>query len=280
MSKPRSVAPGVLNLGGQDIECHVLDDQRRVLGTTQVQYILGASKNRHLERSIDRISAKDNDIQARPSLEPIEFVRPDGRSIVFGYDATAVLDLCLAYQRAFVAGTLHAKQTQMAIRACEIVGACAKVGIVALVDEATCYQQIRQSRELQNLFQLALLDEHAAWERMFTAELDEAMCRLYGKPFRRNPRWMAGVNARIYDLALGKETAAELRKRNPDPRHGFNHHQLLVEAARRGFRRALDEILLLARTSGHRQQFWDRMAAHFRGEPLQLDMSLSTPVTH
>jgi hypothetical protein len=274
-TKPRSVAPGIINLGGNDIECHVLSDGRRVLETTQVQGLLGAAKDRHLSRQIERIGAELQANSVRPSLEPIEFIRPTGGT-ANGYEARAILAVCRAYQNGFIHNTLHPKQIPNAIKASEIVGACSEVGIVALIDEATGYETIRKSGELADIYRRFFLEKASMWELVFTAEISDAMCKLYRKPVERNPRWQAGVNGRIYDLVFGKTLMAELRRRNPkiDGRtdREWNHHQLLQEAVKAGFKHKLEVVLLLARTSSYVPQFWDRMRATFQGVPLQLEL--------
>jgi hypothetical protein len=71
---------------------------------------------------------------------PIRFQAPTGGSPATGYEATILPDLCEAVLAARQEGTLRADQLHIAKR-CEIlVRGLARVGIIALIDEATGYQ--------------------------------------------------------------------------------------------------------------------------------------------
>jgi hypothetical protein len=274
IEKPRSVAPGILNLGGRNIECHVLSDGRRVLCTTQFQAALGSFKNAHLGDQIERISAKLDSNSSRLTITVIEFSRPTGGTAC-GYEAEAILDVCLLYQKALVHGQLHPKQVPIALQACEIVAGCAKVGIVALVDEATGYQAIRNHGELADVYRRFFVEKALSWEMVFSEELSTAMCKLYRKPKERNPRWQAGVNGRIYEIIFGKQMMAELHRRNPLLKGGYRwwkNHQWMNAGVRDTFRHKLEVVLLLANTSSYVPQFWDRMRAAFQNVPLQLEI--------
>lgn len=70
----------------------------------------------------------------------VEFIRPGAGgsvSTTYGYDATVLIDICDSILSAKNAGDLTEKQIQYAVHADKIIRAVAKVGIVALVDEAT-----------------------------------------------------------------------------------------------------------------------------------------------
>lgn len=74
--------------------------------------------------------------------EPIKFRTPSG-NLAFGYEATILADICEAVLAARTAGALQRQQEHIA-KQCEIlVRGFARVGIIALVDEATGYQDDR-----------------------------------------------------------------------------------------------------------------------------------------
>src|SRR5262249_24088130 len=93
---PRAEASGVIRLGDEQAECYVLNDERRVLSTSQVQAFFGASKNRHLGRMIARIPGVSRDLALRPS---IAFRLPNG-GVANGYEGSTVMAICFAYQAA------------------------------------------------------------------------------------------------------------------------------------------------------------------------------------
>ena len=62
---------------------------------------------------------------------------------------------------------LKANQERLARMAEIIVRSCAKVGIEALVDEATGYQQVREKRALQIKLQAFIAEEMQEWVKTF-----------------------------------------------------------------------------------------------------------------
>lgn len=58
--------------------------------------------------------------------------------------------------------------------------ALAKVGVVALVDEATGYQTVRQRDELQRLLSKYIAEELQPWAKRFPDEFYTQMFRLRG----------------------------------------------------------------------------------------------------
>jgi hypothetical protein len=129
---------------------------------------------------------------------------------------------------------LSTTQLNLAKKAEIIVRACAKVGIIALVDEATGYQQFRQKQELQLKLQAFIADQMQEWARMFPDEFWIELARLEGihySPRSRPLRWGKYVMMFVYD-AMDADVGKELRKKNPDPHFLQNHHQWLKKFGR------------------------------------------------
>lgn len=82
----------------------------------------------------------------------IEFRAPNGR-IAYGYHAVLLPRVCQAYIAARKAGALRHPQMHVADRAEILIHGLAEVGIIALVDEATGYQQIRDERALATILE-------------------------------------------------------------------------------------------------------------------------------
>ena len=62
-----------------------------------------------------------------------------------GYEATSLPAICEAVLQARADGALHPRQLHIAAR-CELARGLMRVGIIALVDEATGYQKERARR--------------------------------------------------------------------------------------------------------------------------------------
>lgn len=79
---------------------------------------------------------------------PIKFRHRTGGGVAFGYPATILADICDAILAARKEGKLQKQQEHLAERAELLVRGFARVGIVALIDEATGYQRDREKMPL------------------------------------------------------------------------------------------------------------------------------------
>ena len=68
----------------------------------------------------------------------------------------------------------------MAEQAKILLTAFAKVGVTALIDEATGFQQVRSPDALRVLVQQYIEEERREWERRFPDEYYDELNRLYG----------------------------------------------------------------------------------------------------
>ncbi len=166
---------------------------------------------------------------------PILFKAPNG-SKAYGYEATVLADLCEAVLEARKLGRLHYQQEHIAAR-CEIlVRAFAKVGIVALVDEATGYQGVRPQDALQKYLELIVRKELAAWAKRFPDEFYENIYKLKGWiwPGMQKNRYSV-VAHYTRDLVYERIAPAlleELESKNPKNAKGYRNsklHQWLTE---------------------------------------------------
>jgi hypothetical protein len=112
----------------------------------------------------------------------------------------------------------------------------AHVGILALVDEATGYQEVRDRRALQAILDKFLKKEFAAWAKRFPDEFYQEMFRLRGWQWRGmkvNRPSIVGhyTNDLVYER-LAPGIRDELERRNPKDEKGnrsVKHHQWLTE---------------------------------------------------
>ena len=85
----------------------------------------------------------------------------------FGYPAGILPKVCDVFLDADDAGALTSAQKHIAVRARMLIRGLAHVGIVALVDEATGYQDVRDRLALQEILDAYLRKEFAAWAKRF-----------------------------------------------------------------------------------------------------------------
>jgi len=114
------------------------------------------------------------------SKNPILFKPIKGayKGKAFGYNAELLPKVCYVYVDAQKANALLTSQKNMAFAAEAIIRGLATVGIIALVDEATGYQEIRDRNALQKILDKYLLKEYASWAKRFPDEFYKEMFRL------------------------------------------------------------------------------------------------------
>ncbi len=249
------------------LDCYVLDDGRRVVSQRGIVKALSGAEDGKLDRYLDRLPCRFAELKAGPE---IEFQGPTGPAK--GREAQWLVDLLLAYDEADDAGELHHTQRHLARQARVLLRALAKVGIIALVDEATHYQAVRAPDELAMVLRAVLAQEAGDWERLWNVHIVDPLCRLHGERFvgGKQPRWLASTYDKIYRLLLGDDVVKKLKELNPAPRHGSNHHQWLTPTARTIVANQLHVVAALAETSESKSNFWQRMNHRYANKPLQL----------
>lgn len=276
-TKMRAVATGVLSLGGIDLDCYVLEDGRRVVSQRAIVRLLTSDKDGKGGRGsgglggyLERLPKEFNTLEAVTTL--VRFDAPGGT--VIGRDAQFVVDMCKAYKAALRAGALHPMQAHIAAKADMIIDALAGVGIAALVDEATGYQQVRTSDGLRRLFDRLLVQEATTYARLVPESLIRSLCKTYGLKWDRRrgfPPALCGVMHEIYKLVLGDEMLSEVKERNGygNDRIG-KHHQFFAEDCRRLTTADLGAVEIISNQSAGKDDFKARLKAHFRGDAYQL----------
>ena len=233
--------PGQLEM---KIPVYVLDDGRRIISRTGATSFLTDDKGGGNLESYTGIQALQPYMPADLSGMMVEFNLPEVvNKTVKGMEAETFVEICQAYVSAWQHGALQSDaQQKIAIRATMFLSACAKVGIVALIDEATGFQYERPLDALQIKLRLFLAQEMRKWEKTFPDELWEQFGRL--------TKWKGGVNSRpkywgklvmelIYEY-LDPDVAEWLKENAPQPFHGQNYHQWLSEQY--GLRRLIEHI--------------------------------------
>jgi hypothetical protein len=229
---PFSMFKGRLTIGNVELECHVLNDLRRVFTQREVVRVLtGGRESGNLQTYLDANPLVSSDFRVGAIAN---FKVPGNPTIAIGYEATILIEICEKYLEARDQNLLKKSQLNLAKQAEIITRSCAKVGIIALVDEATGYQAYRKKQELQLKLQAFITDEMQEWAKMFPDEFWFELARLEGvhySPRSRPLRWGKYVMMFVYD-SVDPDVGRELRKKNPDPHFLKNHHQWLKKFGR------------------------------------------------
>lgn len=251
------------------VDCYVLEDERRVVSQRGVVGAItgGGAKTGALGRFLERLPSRFAHLAAVPE---IDVVLPGGNAAK-AREAQWVVELLKAYDEADDLGMLHHTQRDLARNARRLIRALAGTGIIALIDEATDYQAVRDAAALSFAFRALLLESTCPWDLMWPSEFAEAMCRLHNVPFDgTQPRFLGSTYEKLYRLVLGDDVYEELKRRNPEPSHRSNHHQWLTPEAREVVRRHIPFLTAFAEQCATKEEFWARMEHRYRKRPLQL----------
>lgn len=228
-----------LKIGDVELPCYVLSDERRVLTAASVQEGLGIAQGGSMKRGLSRLelftSGKlispyvSSDLAERVA-NPILFRTPaNGKA--YGYEAVVLAELCEAILSARQAGALQKQQLHIARQAEILVRGFARVGIVALVDEATGYERVRKRGELHKILEAYIAKELLPWTKQFPDSFYEEIFRLNGWPYDPASAARPGVVGKITNRYIYGELPEgvldELKRKNPENRK--RNHQFLTE---------------------------------------------------
>jgi hypothetical protein len=269
---PFSTFRGKLEIGDIELECHVLDDGRRVFTQGEmVRALTGGTDSSNLARYLRAIPL----IEKEFSGGPIRFQIPGNPQLAVGSEATLLIEICEAYLAARDEHMLRPSQFKLAKQAEIIVRSCAKIGIIALIDEATGYQKVRARNALQIKLQAFIADELQEWAVMFPEEFWIQLARLEGVHYsaRSRPlRWGKYVMLFVYDTIDG-DVGKELRKKNPNPRFLRNHHQWLKQFGRDKVHDQIERVITIMKLCDNMDEFRSKFARVFNKSPLQLSFA-------
>jgi len=276
-----------LTIGDIEIPCYVLEDSTRVITNRGLQRSIGMGISGGAQRLVDfleKIEANDVDIKdlAARIGNPIEFQPVRGGRSAFGYEATLLADLCDVILAARKKKLLLPSQEKYGDAAEILLRGFARVGIVALIDEATGFQEVRDRYALQEILDKYLRKEFAAWAKRFPDEFYQEIFRLRGwvwKGMRVNrPQCVANYTRDLVYERLAPGILKELEARNPvegSGRRQAKHHQWLTEdVGHPALAQHLHALLGLMRAS----DTWNQMkrlvnrAFPKRGDSLQLEL--------
>ena len=228
-----------LVIGDIEISCYVLEDETRVLSQGGFLTALGrhgrpqAKAKDHIEelpRFIESANLKpfvSSDLIK--SSKSLPFRAASGGSIGHGYSALLLPQVCEVYLKAREAGALRASQRHIAERAELLMRGLATVGVIALVDEATGYQRLREERALATILEKFIAKELQPWTRTFQYEFYEQIFRLKGWPGpngTKRPVIIAQYTNDIVYERLAPGVLDDLKRLNPTiPGGGRRRHK-------------------------------------------------------
>jgi len=284
MTRWRSEAPvkathaGVIVLGDIELACANLPDERRVVSEATMLQALGRGYSGYYSQ---RDAAAEPGTAVLPrylapkvlkpyiskdleNLQLIPYTTPTG-SLAKGLNAELIPEICEVWLKARQDGKLSDAQERTAAKAEMIVLGLARVGIIALIDEATGYQYERQRNALQELLQDYLSDKLRRWVQTFPPAYFRELCRLRKVPYRPDmklPPYFGHLTNDIVYKRLHPSVLEELQKLNPreDGRRKHRHHQWLsLDVGHPALLRHLGAVVGLMKISDSYEVFKERL---------------------
>ena len=280
LPSPFAKHQGTLELGNERVQCYVLDTGERVISRRATVNALTGKEHGKLETYLEVEPLQPIVDTENVRQGTTEFYVPNTGVPMMGkgIEASTFLDICSAYVEAMDSGLLETRrQREIAMKASVLLSACAKTGLIALIDEATGYQYDRAEDALQMKLQAFIAEEMRDWEKTFPDELWEEFGRLTGwdKPLHSRPKWWGKLVIELIYDALDPDVARHLRENKPPPRTGQNYHQWLTENY--GLKQLMDhirEVIGIAKQCKTMRELRRRVAETYGHRPVQMTMNL------
>lgn len=239
-SIPRALNEGVLQIGDIQIECAVLEGGTRVINQESFLRALGRSRSpkggtgsAFAVDDMPPFLAADNlkpfiTKELTQSTTPIVYRKADNPARAFGYNALLLPQVCDVYLRLKDEGRPTHMQRHVIQSAYTLMRALAHMGILALVDKATGFDQEEEKREMLLIVQKYVVPELQPWTSRFPEEFWRELHRLrdwvYTGSNRRTPFCGKLLNKYIYEQ-LPPGVLEELRRQNPKTDRGRRRHK-------------------------------------------------------
>lgn len=205
--------------------------------------------------------------ELREMINPVDFINKRGQK-ANGYRVELLPMVCEVYLDARKAGNvLTDSQLRVAAQAEVIIRGLARVGIVALVDEATGYERDRASDALAKILERFIDKELQPWVRTFPDEFYEQLFRLRGLNFPRDtvkrPQYFGHLTNDIVYKRIAPGILDELKKTEPKTpsgrRKGAMHQRLTPDLGHPKLREHLASVCTIMDLSDDYHDFMRKL---------------------
>ncbi len=239
---------GDLDFVGTKVPCAVLSDGTRLLSERGLTKGFGMKRaGSNWQRKMETgarlpVFASARNLKAfmdqdlRLALCTPILYRPKNNpgAVAYGTRADLIPKICDVWLKARDAGALLAQQAKIAIQADLISRGLAHVGIIAMVDEATGYQDERARNALAKILEQFVTEELRKWVKTFPLPYFRELCRLRSVPFSETmqlPQYFGHLTNDIIYSRLAPGVLTELKRVVPieNGRRKKKLHQALTE---------------------------------------------------
>ena len=245
---PEAMYDGELSIGNASIPCAVLEDGTRVLSRIGFIQAIGRKGKAKGGRKYDNefktpvfLTAKNLkpfiSKELQENSRPIIFKTRQGTEAI-GYKAELLPQVCNVFLEADDADSILKTQEHIVAQCKILIRGFATVGIAALVDEATGYQNDRARDALQKILEQYIAKELMKWTKTFPDEFYRQLFRLrnwrYSYTSIKRPALVGKLTNDLIYERMAPGVLDELKKLNPKTLKGtrkHRHHQWLTQQA-------------------------------------------------
>jgi len=273
---------GTLNIGGAALDVAVLEDGTRIITQSAVfkaldRPVRGNARVINVPVFMDAQNLQpfiSEDLRA--VINKVEYIGLNGKKQE-GFDATILPLVSDLYLKARENGAIKLRQQLETAQKAEIlVRSLAKVGIIALVDEATQYEYVKEKFELQKILNAYIADEILKWQLTFKNDFYQQVFRLWGLPFipkyiKNKPSFIGNLTIKYIYEQLPPGVLDKIREKTGKTKGGNWkyqwHRNLTEEVGREHLKKQIIEVTLLMEMSETKADFEKLFQKKYKQSP-------------
>jgi hypothetical protein len=279
---------GEISISGKILPCAVLENGESVIIQKFVfeafERPARGQRARDKEINLPSFIAANNLLpyineDVREVITPIRYKDKHGK-IKSGYKAEILPAMCDVYLSARKDGVLTKNQERLGEISEMIVRALSKLGIIALVHEATGFQNVRKKDALQKILDAFISKELAAWVKRFPDEFYDEMFKLKGWNWDslKRPSVVGRYTNDLVYARLAPSLVEELKKKNPRNDKGVakskDHQWLTSDVGHPALSQHLHATIGFMKAASTWEQFLRMMNRAFPKKGETIDMFL------
>jgi hypothetical protein len=254
---------GPIEIGGFEIKSYNLDNGERVLSRIDFLRALGRTGKAKGGRAYDAefklpvfLTAKNLKPYVNKDLiensKPVIFKDLKGVQSI-GYKAELLPSVCYVFMDAAEKSELHQNQIHIVQKCKILVRGFATIGIIALIDQATGYQEVRDRQALQKILDKYITDEWAKWTKTFSDEFYQQLFRLKNMPYppltKNKPSYIGHWTNDLVYKRLAPGVLKALREVDPKLPSGNRarrfHQHLTTDYGNPELKKHIDNLIFL-----------------------------------
>jgi hypothetical protein len=222
---PRATHAGILKIGDAEIPCYVLEDGTRVLSERGLLSSFGMKAGaRDTEEKLPRYLRGKNivpfiDQELKDRLSNPLWFQYKNEPTRKGFPAALLPDICNVWLKARDSKVLIRKQIVAAQMADILMRGLAHVGVIALVDEVTGYQEYRAKDALTRILEEFIAKELQPYIPTFQDDYYREIFRLRGLEFPKDtvkrPQYFGVITNDVVYKRLAPGVLEELKRVTP-----------------------------------------------------------------